>query len=161
MLLVGPDSVAVQPVEEPTIRVIGLDQYDEVVLVVSSAEDAGFAYDYLYEVEFDPDLTDAPAALVTLLQPNYPNPFHPVAHQQTRLVFDLAAPSTTTRLSIFSTTGDLVWQQDLGSRAAREGHAVSWDGRNVAGKLVSTGVYHLLLEAGGQHVTRSLAVVRN
>ena len=112
-------------------------------------------------MEFDPDLTDAPAALATLLQPNYPNPFHPVAHQQTRLVFDLATPSVTTRLSIFSPTGGLVWQQDLGARPAREGHAILWDGRNHAGKLVGTGVYHLLLEADGQQITRSLAVVRD
>ena len=161
LLLIGPDSVEVRPVQDPTVRVVGWDQYDEVVLVVSSAENSGFAYDYLYGVEFDPDLTDAPPAVATALRPNYPNPFHPVEHQQTRLVFDLVSPSTETRLSIFSTTGDLVWQQDLGTRAAREGHAATWDGRNLSGKLVGTGVYHLLLETDGRRTTRSLAVVRD
>ena len=161
LLLIGPDSVEVRPVEDPTFRVVGWDQYDEVVLVVSSAEDAGFAYDYLYEVKYDPGLTDAPPAMATVLRPNYPNPFHPSEHQQTQLVFDLLSPSVQTRLSIFSTTGDLVWQQDLGSRAAREGHAAVWDGRNRSGKLVATGIYYLLLETDGQQITRSLAVVRD
>ncbi|MDP6699679.1 MAG: FlgD immunoglobulin-like domain containing protein, partial [Candidatus Latescibacteria bacterium] len=116
--------------------------------------------DYLYEVGYDPDLTDAPAALATALRPSYPNPFRPILHQQTRLIFDLTTPSVETRVAIFSPTGDLVWQQVLGARAAREGHAVAWDGRNLAGKLVGTGVYHVLLETDGQRLTRSLAVVR-
>ena len=161
LLLIGRDSTEVRPINAPTVRIVGWDQYDEIVLVISSAENSGFAYDYLYGVEFDPDLTDAPPALATELRPNYPNPFHPSEHQQTRLVFDLISPSAETRLSIFSTTGDLVWQQDLGTRAAREGHAAIWDGRNLSGKLVSTGVYYLLLETDGRQTTRSLAVVRD
>ena len=161
LLLIGPGGVEVRPVNDPIVRVVGWDQYDEVVLVVSSAEDSGFAYDYLYEVEFDPDLTDAPPALATVLRPNFPNPFRPDEHQQTRLVFDLVSPSTETRLSIFSTTGDLIWQQDLGSRAAREGHAAVWDGRNRSGKIVATGVYHLLLETDGHKAASSLAVIRD
>ncbi len=161
LLLIGRDSTEVRPINAPTVRIVGWDQYDEIVLVISSAENSGFAYDYLYGVEFDPDLTDAPPALATELRPNYPNPFHPGEHQQTRLVFDLISPSAETHLSIFSTTGDLVWQQDLGTRAAREGHAAIWDGRNLSGKLVSTGVYYLLLETDGRQTTRSLAVVRD
>ena len=160
LLLLSHRGVEIRPVSEPSFRVTGWDQYDEIVLVVSSAENAGFAYDYLYEVEYDPDLTDAPAALATALRPSYPNPFQPILHQQTRLIFDLTTPSVETRVAIFSPSGDLVWQQVLGTRAAREGHAVAWDGRNLAGKLVGTGVYHVLLETDGQRLTRSLAVVR-
>ena len=161
LLLIGPDSIAVRPVAEPTVRVVDWDQYEEVVLVISSAEDHGVAYPYQVSVEFDPDLTDAQAALATLFEPSYPNPFHLGQHRQIHLVFDLAAPSTQTRLSIFSTNGDLVWWKDLGPRAARENHVVPWDGRNAAGKFVASGIYHLLLEADGQTALHRLAVVRD
>ena len=161
LLLIAPDSIAVRPVAEPTVRVVSWDQYEEVVLVISSAEDHGVAYPYQVSVEFDPDLTDARAALATLFDPSYPNPFHLGQHQQTYLVFDLASPSAQTRLSIFSTNGDLVWWKDLGPRAARENHVVPWDGRNAAGKFVASGVYHLFLEADGQTALHRLAVVRD
>ena len=161
LLLIAPDSIAVRPVAEPTVRVVDWDQYEEIVLVISSAEDHGVAYSYQVSVEFDPDLTDARAALATLFEPSYPNPFRLGQHRQTHLVFDLAASSTQTRLSIFSTNGDLVWWKDLGPRAARENHVVPWDGRNAAGKFVASGIYHLLLEADGQTALHRLAVVRD
>ena len=77
LLLVGPDSVSVQLVSEPTVRITSWDQFDEVVLVASSAERTGLAYKHLFTAQFDPDLTDQPTALATLLKPNYPNPFPP------------------------------------------------------------------------------------
>ena len=161
LLLVGPDTVSVQLVSEPTIRVSGWDQFDEIVLVASSAERTGSAYQHLFTAQFDPDLADAPAALATLLKPNYPNPFRPGPHPHTRLAFDLAFPSTQTRLSIFSANGTLVWDKDLGPRRADEYDDVTWDGRNAAGNPVASGIYHLLLEADGTTAKRSLAVVRN
>ena len=161
LLLIGPQGVDIRQVSDPTFRIVGWDQYDEVVVVVSSAENAGFAYHHLYRVEYSPELTDTPAALATALGPTYPNPFRPDLHQKTHLIFDLATPSTQTRVAIFSPSGDLVWLQVLGAHAAREGHAVAWDGRNIAGKLVGTGVYHVMLETDGQRLTRSLAVIRD
>ena len=161
LLLVGPDTVSVQFVSEPTIRISGWDQFDEIVLVASSAERTGLAYQHLFTAQFDPNLTDQPAALATLLKPNYPNPFRPGQHPHTRLAFDLAFPSTQTRLSIFSANGTLVWDRDLGPRRADEYDDVTWDGRNAAGNLVASGIYHLLLEADGTAAKRSLAVVRN
>ena len=163
LLLVGPDSVSVQLVSEPTIRITGWDQFDEVVLVATSAERTGLAYQHLFTAQFDPSLTDPdrPAALATLLKPNYPNPFRPSHHSHTRLAFDLAFPSSKTRLALFAANGTLVWEQDLGERAAREDHAVLWDGRNLAGNLVASGIYHLLLEADGTAAKRTIAVVRD
>ena len=161
LLLVGPDSVSVQLVSEPTVRVSGWDQFDEIVLVATSAERTGLAYQHLFTAQFDPDLTDAPVALATLLKPNYPNPFRPGQHSHTRLAFDLAFPSRKTRLALFTANGTLVWEQDLGERAARADHAVLWDGRNLAGNPVASGIYHLLLEADGTAAKRTLAVVRD
>ena len=163
LLLVGPDSVSVQLVSEPTVRISSWDQFDEIVLVATSAERTGLAYQHLFTAQFDPSLTDPdqPAALATLLKPNYPNPFRPGHHSHTRLAFDLAFPSRETRLALFSANGALIWEQDLGERAARKDHAVLWDGRNDAGNLVASGIYHLLLEADGTAAKRTIAVVRD
>ncbi len=170
LLLVGPDSVSVQLVSEPTIRVSGWDQFDEVVLVATSAERTGLAYQHLFTAQFDPDLTDAPAAVATnfpnpfhpaALAANYPNPFRPGQHPYTRLAFALAVPSRKTHLSIFSTNGTLIWEQDLGPRRADEYDDVLWDGRNLAGNLVASGIYHLLLETDGTAAKRTIAVVRD
>ena len=170
LLLIGPDSVSVQFVSEPTVRVAGWDQFDEVVLVATAAERTGLAYQHFFTAQFDPDLTDEPAALATnypnpfhpaALAANYPNPFRPGQHSHTRLAFALAVPSRKTHLSIFTANGTLVWEQDLGSRRASANHAVLWDGRNLVGNLVASGIYHLLLEADGTAAKRTLAVVRD
>ena len=162
LLLIGPDSVAVQAVSEPTIQIIDWDRFDEIVLVASSAERTGLAYQHFFTAQFDPSLTDPgqSAPLATLLQPNYPNPFRPGHHRHTRLAFDLAFPSRKTRLALFTANGTLVWEQDLGERRADE-HAVLWDGRNAAGHPVASGIYHLLLEADGTAAKRTIAVVRD
>ena len=163
LLLVGPDSISVQLVSEPTVRITSWDQFDEIVLVATSAERTGLASQHFFTAQFDPNLTnpDQPAALATLLKPNYPNPFRPGQHPHTRLAFDLAFPSRKTRLALFTANGTLVWEQDLGERAARADHAVLWDGRNLAGNPVASGIYHLLLETDGTAAKRTLAVVRD
>ena len=58
LLLVGPDNVSVQFVSGPTVRVRGWDQFDEVVLVATSTEYSGLAYEHLFTAQFDPNLTD-------------------------------------------------------------------------------------------------------
>ena len=163
LLLVGPDTTSAQLVSEPTIRVTSWDQFDEIVLVATSAEHTGLAHQHLFAAQFDPNLTnpDRPAALATLLKPNYPNPFRPSQHPHTRLAFDLAFPSSKTRLALFTANGTLVWEQDLGPRRADEYDDVVWNGRNLAGHLVASGIYHLLLEADGTAAKRTIAVVRD
>ena len=163
LLLVGPDTTSAQLVSEPTVRVTSWDQFDEIVLVATSAERTGLAYQHLFTAQFDPSLTDPdqPAALATLLKPNYPNPFRPRQHPYTRLAFDLAFPSSKTRLALFTANGTLVWEQDLGARRADEYDDVVWNGHNLAGNPVASGIYHLLLEADGTAAKRTIAVVRD
>ena len=172
LLLVGPDSVSVQLVSEPTVRITSWDQFDEIVLVATAAERTGLAYQHFFTAQFDSSLTDPdrPADLATnypnpfhpaALAANYPNPFRPGQHAHTRLAFALAVPSRETRLALFTTNGTLVWEQDLGPRRASANHAVLWDGRNLAGNFVSSGIYHLLLEADGTAAKRTIAVVRD
>ncbi|MFT5374710.1 MAG: hypothetical protein ACI906_001530 [Candidatus Latescibacterota bacterium] len=161
LVLVSSDSVIVQAISDEQTRVAGWDQYQEVIMVVTSGEESGFAYSYTLEAAYDPALTDAPAAMASGLRPSMPNPFHPAQGTPVRFVFDLAESSETTQLSVYTANGDLVWQRDLGPRAARQGHDTTWDGRNTAGTMVSSGVYHLLLETEGRVAKRSMAVVRD
>jgi hypothetical protein len=161
LVLVSNDSVVVQAISDEETNVPGWDQYQEVVMVITSGEESGFAYPYALDVEYDPQLTDAPAAVASELRPTMPNPFRPAQGEPVRFVFDLAESSEVTRLSVYATNGDLVWQQDLGPRAARQGHATTWDGHNTAGKLVASGVYYLMLETDSQTAKRSMAVVRD
>ena len=48
LLLVGPDSVSVQLVSKPTVRISSWDQFDEIVLVATAAERTGLAYQHFY-----------------------------------------------------------------------------------------------------------------
>ncbi len=160
LVLVSSDSAVVQALSDEETSVPGWDQYREVVMVITSGEEAGFAYPYALEVEYDPELTDAPAAVASGLRPTMPNPFRPAQGTPVRFVFDLAEPSENTQLSIYAASGNLVWQQDLGPRAARQGHATTWDGRNATGKLVASGIYYLTLETDNRVAKRALAVVR-
>ena len=77
------------------------------------------------------------------------------------MAFDLAFPSNKTRLALFTANGTLVWEQDLGARRADEYDDVVWDGHNLAGNPVASGIYHLLLEADGTAAKRTIAVVRD
>ncbi len=160
LLLVGPDSVSVQSLSDERTSVAGWDQYREVVMVITSGEESGFAYPYGLDVEYDPELTDAPPARVSVLRPPMPNPFHADGQSQARFVFDLAESSNSTRLSVFTASGHLVWQTAWAPRAARQGHSVLWDGLNGEGQPVAAGIYYLVLEADGQVSRRTMAVVR-
>ena len=68
LLLVGPDRVSVQLVSQPTIRISSWDQFDEIVLVATSAERTGLAYQHLFTAQFASNLTDQPTDLATLLK---------------------------------------------------------------------------------------------
>ena len=160
LLLVGADSVVVQTLNDEQTSVASWDQYRELVMVITSGEESGFAYEYALEVEYDPQLTDAPLALTSVLRPPMPNPFYAGSDQEVRIVFDLAEASLATRISVYTAAGQLIWQTALASRAARQGHSVLWDGRNAAGKRVASGIYYLVLEADGRLASRPLAILR-
>jgi hypothetical protein len=97
---------------------------------------------------------------------NYPNPFHPPL-QGTTLAWKLDDDATV-RLRIFTQSGDLVLDRTF-TRGAVGGLAGLnewvWDGKNGAGRTVSSGGYLALLEAQGSGETlhlmrRKLAVIR-
>ena len=80
-----------------------------------------------------------------LLQ-NYPNPFNP----ETWIPFILDEPASVT-IGIYDLSGRLVWRKKMGRCEAgtylSKGKAVRWDGRNLSGEEVSSGLYIYILQA--------------
>jgi len=101
----------------------------------------------------------APAAVVTLPAEvhlrNYPNPFNP----RTTIVFALPEPSTSVRISIFNVRGQQV--QQFAARPYRAGtHTVVWNGRNISGVPVSSGVYYCVVATPQQRYIHKLLLLR-
>lgn len=88
------------------------------------------------------------------LLPNYPNPFNPV----TTLRYQL--PKTTNlRLAIYNVLGQHI--RTLVDATQDAGHyAVQWDGRNLHGDSVSSGVYLYHLESQVHAMTRKMLLLR-
>ncbi len=95
------------------------------------------------------------AALPARLLPNAPNPFNPL----TELRFALDADGDAA-LDVYDLKGRLVRAFGAAPYAAGV-HAVSWDGRDAAGRAVASGIYEVVLSArvGGETVRQARAVV--
>jgi len=97
-----------------------------------------------------------PAALpdkLTLVG-NYPNPFNP----ETRIVFALPKKQHI-QLSIYNLTGELV--TTLVSAAYEPGeHQVVWNGRDAAGRAVSSGVYMYRLESENTRLNGKMVLMK-
>ena len=93
----------------------------------------------------------------TALLANYPNPFNP----ETWIPYQLANPAEVT-VTIYAANGAVVRTLDLGhqragSYASRH-RAAYWDGRNVHGEPVASGVYFYTLTAGDFTATRKMVI---
>lgn len=163
LLLVSPDSVEVRDLgEDGAVTLAGWDAYDEVVLVISNVDVIGIGYEYEVMVEYDPDLSGAPAPLSTVLRPGQPNPYRPTGRDAGVLIpFELRVPSTRTRLSVFAVDGQLVWRYVFPGALSASRHTKRWDGTNENGALVAPGIYYVILETDRDARSRPLAVVRN
>ncbi|MYA98488.1 hypothetical protein F4X90_02240, partial [Candidatus Poribacteria bacterium] len=100
------------------------------------------------------------AALVpeeTALLANYPNPFNP----ETWIPYELAEPAEVA-LRIYAVDGALVRRLVLGHRAAgiyrSKSRAAYWDGRNIQGEKVASGVYFYTFSAGDFEATRKMLI---
>jgi beta-glucanase (GH16 family) len=99
----------------------------------------------------EPDLQE----LGYRLHPCYPNPFNP----STTISYDLPDPSPV-RLVVVDVSGRLVRTLAAGEVTAAGRHAVVWNGRDDAGRVVAAGVYFCRLDAGVYSETRRLAFVK-
>ena len=94
----------------------------------------------------------APKSFV--LHQNFPNPFNPV----TTIQLEIPRQSRV-RVTIFSVRGNLV-RSLVNGHLAEGSYEVTWNGRDDAGRSVSSGVYIYRLEAEGVVKTRRMAYVK-
>jgi len=90
------------------------------------------------------------------LLPNHPNPFNPETVITYRIGLDRPAPVS---LRIYNLLGQQVRTLSDGVQAAGQYRAV-WDGRDDAGRALSSGVYFARLQVGASGQTRKMMLVR-
>ena len=92
-----------------------------------------------------------------LLLQNYPNPFNP----ETWIPFHLASAGQVT-IEIYDAAGTLIRQLDLGhlmpGRYLNRTKAAYWDGANVYGEPVASGIYFYTLSTASFHATRKMII---
>lgn len=91
---------------------------------------------------------------VTALHPNVPNPFNP----STRIDFDLARDGRVD-LSVFDLRGREV-RALVDGALPRGRHLAVWDGRDVAGRRVSSGVYFYRLRTDAGDMMGKMVLVK-
>jgi hypothetical protein len=88
------------------------------------------------------------------LEQNYPNPFNPT----TRI--ELSLPRTSeVRLAVYDLLGRQVITLLDGERSAGR-YTVEWNGRDFSGRVVGSGIYFYVLEAGEFKQTRRLLLLK-
>ncbi len=88
------------------------------------------------------------------LAQNYPNPFNP----ETEIGFSLPVDCRV-QLRIYNVTGQLVkvlYQKDYPAGA----HSISWDGTNMKGENVGSGIYFYRMEAGDFVQQKKMVLMR-
>ena len=95
----------------------------------------------------------------TALLLNFPNPFNP----ETWIPYQLAENANVT-LTIYDTTGSLVYQLDLGHQLAGyytdRTKAAYWDGRNESGEPVASGLYFYQLATPSYRHLRRMVILK-
>ena len=91
---------------------------------------------------------------VNRLSQNFPNPFNP----ETWIPYQLASDANVV-LYIYDTQGRQIYTQTLGHQKAGS-HTAYWDGRNITGEPVASGIYFYSLETGSFHATRKMLIQR-
>jgi len=85
---------------------------------------------------------------------NYPNPFN----LETKIRFDLPK-SGVVNLIIYNTKGETI-RHLLNERLPNGQHVVSWNGRDAAGQIVSSGVYFYQLSVGSFKAVGKMLVIK-
>jgi hypothetical protein len=99
-------------------------------------------------------VTSLSAPTASALTGNYPNPFNPA----TQIAYELPEAGEV-RLTIYNVLGQQVRALVQGRQEAGF-YRVTWDGRDAAGRPVSSGIYLYRLEAGGFTETRRMLLLK-
>ncbi|MBI4396704.1 MAG: hypothetical protein HY548_06390 [Elusimicrobia bacterium] len=95
------------------------------------------------------------------LQVAWNNPFNPSRTEETRFEYSVRGQDRPIRLLVFTIDGRLV--RELANHVAQSDalYTQPWDGLNEEGRLVDSGLYFVVLDAGrGQKKVRRVAVRR-
>jgi hypothetical protein len=84
---------------------------------------------------------------------NYPNPFNP----STNISFALPENSSVS-LKVYNIAGQLVWNYEKYYEAGT--HTITWNGTNLNGESVSSGVYFYRLVAGANSATKKMVMTK-
>jgi hypothetical protein len=141
---------------DPKIRVDGLS-----FTFSDSNVEPGTAYTYRVKVLdeagrrtlFETDPISIPSMPLTLYQ-NHPNPFNPT----TTIRYFLPHASWVT-LEIYDVAGRRVTRL-VNEDQTKEIHSVKWNGKNMNGNSVSSGIYFYRLKAGKETISRKMVFLR-
>lgn len=130
--------------------------------VRSSVAFGDFAFTPLFSpgaitVDFSTDAgpdTEPLLPLAFSLNQNYPNPFNPA----TTITFSLPH-SSEIRLTVYNVLGQEIARLAEGRFSAGE-HSVLFDAASPPGTVLASGIYFYRLEAGGQVITRKMALLK-
>ena len=94
-----------------------------------------------------------------MLLQNYPNPFNP----ETWIPYQLSTDSEVV-ISIYNANGERVRQLDLGYQHVgtytARGRAVYWDGEDMYGEPVASGLYFYQIRAGAFSASRKMVILK-
>ncbi|MBP7310561.1 MAG: T9SS type A sorting domain-containing protein, partial [Candidatus Cloacimonetes bacterium] len=98
------------------------------------------------------DGPNIPVPLVNGIKSIYPNPFNPI----TTISFSMEKDAPV-EISIYNQKGQAV-RRLAASSMSKGNHRLSWDGRDDNGRSVSSGIYLMKLNLGGELFTRKLTL---
>ena len=92
--------------------------------------------------------------IAPILYPNYPNPFN----SNTAIAFYLSEPAIID-LSIIDLLGNTVKKLIHEERPA-DNSSIYWDGKNMIGENVTSGIYFFLLKINGMSLKRKMVLIK-
>ena len=100
------------------------------------------------------DVGDTPVVRGVRLEPNYPNPFNP----HTTIAFSVDRAQQV-RIAVHDLSGRLI-DVLVDGRLTAGPHSTSWDGLDLAGRAVGTGIYTVTLTTSRSTQSRKITLLR-
>jgi hypothetical protein len=135
--------------------VIKIVAYDPALNMGEGISEGYFSIKDQTAVGEDEEEEEETPVYVTTLEQNYPNPFNGV----TNIAYTLASASVVD-LRIYDTAGRLIRTLESGASRPQGRHVTEWNGKDDAGRAVTSGVYFAKISAGKFRQTRKMVYLR-
>ncbi len=143
------------PVMDADSCVVKIVAYDAALNTSEGISEGYFSIKDQTAVGGDEEEEDETPVYVTALEQNYPNPFNGV----TNISYTLAEAGIVD-LHIYDTGGRLIRTLESGTARSSGRHVTEWNGRDNAGRAVTSGVYFARIKAGKFRQTRKMVYLR-